>query len=99
MTAHPDRKHSVPSALPPPSRLLLPHVRPTEYRRLSARQPRSRSPPIEPQSPASHDTALEWLGLPLSFDVVQAQLEIGGYQMYAVEKWSVPLSSSHSLSP
>jgi hypothetical protein len=41
-----------------------------------------------------HETALEWLGLPLAFDVVQEQLEIDGYQMYAVEKWSVLFSSS-----
>lgn len=31
--------------------------------------------------------ALQWFGLALKFEIVQDQLEVQGYQMYAVEKW------------
>lgn len=64
------RQSSAVAALPPPSCLLLPRVRPA----LEA---------------PGRNTALEWLGLPLAFDVMHDELEIDGYQMYAVEKWSV----------
>ncbi|KAF5363541.1 hypothetical protein D9756_000366 [Leucocoprinus leucothites] len=87
----PVRRPSAIAALPPPSRLLLPRVHTTD----SPRRPhttRARSSSLSrsplPNLP-SNDTALEWLGLPLAFDVVQEQLEIDGYQMYAVEKWIV----------
>ncbi|KAF7775911.1 hypothetical protein Agabi119p4_4304 [Agaricus bisporus var. burnettii] len=73
------RPHPAPSAFPPPSRLLLPRVRP------SPSSSCARSPSQDP----SHDTALQWLGLPLNFDVVDDHLQIEGYQMYAVEKWIV----------
>ncbi len=82
------------STLPPPSRLLLPRVRssPASSPRPS-RFSRARSPPLPhtlvgPIHETQHATALEWLGLPLNFDVVEHQLQIDGYQMYAVEKWS-----------
>lgn len=83
----PVRAHSALSALPPPSALLLPRVRHTDCHRRSS--PRARSPSSDPPS---HDTALEWLGLPLNFDLLHDHLEIEGYQMYAVEKWFVFLS-------
>lgn len=38
-----------------------------------------------PWSPA--DTAQDWIGLPLRFDIVTDRLELDGYQIYAVEKW------------
>lgn len=78
------------SALPPPSRLLLPRVRssdPITSSPRTSRPSRARSPlPLTPDH--HHATALQWLGLPLNFDVIDTQLEIDGYQMYAVEKWS-----------
>lgn len=77
------RPHPAPSSLPPPSRLLLPCVRP--------------APPRPPSQDSSRETALQWLGLPLNFDVVQVHLQIDGYQMYAVEKWSVPCLASCPL--
>lgn len=70
MSPLPGRQSSAVAALPPPSCLLLPRVRPA----LEA---------------PGRNTALEWLGLPLAFDVMHDELEIDGYQMYAVEKWSV----------
>jgi hypothetical protein len=41
----------------------------------------------------SADTGTEWIGLPLRFEVVEETLEIEGYQMYAVEKWYVVVTS------
>jgi hypothetical protein len=35
----------------------------------------------------SADIGLQWLGVPLKFDLIEAEVEIEGYQMYAVEKW------------
>jgi len=45
--------------------------------------------------PLARNAALEWIGLPLAFDVVHDELQVNGYQMYAVEKWSVRLFSIH----
>ena len=46
------------------------------------------SPPLQ-----GRNTAQEWIGLPLAFDVVHDELQVDGYQLYAVEKWSVHLFS------
>lgn len=46
------------------------------------------SPPLQVRN-----TAQEWIGLPLAFDVVHDELQVDGYQLYAVEKWSVHLFS------
>jgi hypothetical protein len=35
------------------------------------------------------ETGSVWLGVPLKFDVLEEEVEIEGYQMYAVEKWYV----------
>ncbi|KAJ7771390.1 hypothetical protein DFH07DRAFT_1057717 [Mycena maculata] len=35
------------------------------------------------------DTANDWIGLPLRFEIVTDRLELDGYQIYAVEKWIV----------
>jgi hypothetical protein len=37
------------------------------------------------------EVGMEWLGKPCRFEFVQESLQIEGYQMYAVEKWCVPL--------
>ncbi|TFK43512.1 hypothetical protein BDQ12DRAFT_622506 [Crucibulum laeve] len=42
-----------------------------------------------PQPAPPPDTASEWIGIPLKFDIVQEHIEIPEYQMYAVEKWIV----------
>ncbi|KAF9009063.1 hypothetical protein BDQ17DRAFT_1422232 [Cyathus striatus] len=61
--------------------------------------PRSRAASVSPslseqvalarQNPPLHDVASEWIGLPVHFELVHEQLEIDGYQLYAVEKWIV----------
>jgi len=47
-------------------------------------------PPLHTQA---RNTAQEYIGLPLAFDVVHDELQVDGYQMYAVEKWFVHLFS------
>ena len=47
-------------------------------------------PPLHTQA---RNIAQEWFGLPLAFDVVHDELQVDGYQMYAVQKWSVHLFS------
>lgn len=47
-------------------------------------------PPLHTQA---RTTAQQCIGLPLAFDVVHDELQLDGYQMYAVEKWSVHLFS------
>jgi hypothetical protein len=41
--------------------------------------------------PNGGEVGMEWLGKPCRFEFVQESLQIEGYQMYAVEKWCVPL--------
>lgn len=38
-------------------------------------------------SEAPTEVGMRWFGLPVRFHVVDASLEVDGYQMYAVEKW------------
>ncbi|KAJ6485040.1 hypothetical protein C8R47DRAFT_1217080 [Mycena vitilis] len=45
------------------------------------------APLPRPWSPT--DTANDWIGLPLRFDIVADRRELEGYQIYAVEKWIV----------
>jgi hypothetical protein len=45
------------------------------------------APLPRPWSPT--DTAKDWIGLPLRFEIVTDRLELKGFQIYAVEKWYV----------
>jgi hypothetical protein len=54
----------------------------------------SSSSPHIPFSPIFVDIGTEWLGIPLKFEVVEDQIEVEGFQMYAVEKWCVLLPPS-----
>ncbi|KAJ7498897.1 hypothetical protein FB451DRAFT_1203384 [Mycena latifolia] len=79
--------------------LLLPTVRQPQSRSaapLSHQRTRSKlarasvditGPLPRPASPT--DTANDWIGLPLHFDIVTDRLELEGYQIYAVQKWIV----------
>ncbi|KAJ7228667.1 hypothetical protein GGX14DRAFT_692610 [Mycena pura] len=79
--------------------LLLPTVRNPESRvvaRPSQHRTRSKltrsstsSVDITAPLPSPTDTAHQWIGLPLHFDIVTDRLELEGYQIYAVEKWIV----------
>ncbi|THH06359.1 hypothetical protein EW146_g9636, partial [Bondarzewia mesenterica] len=50
---------------------------------------RSTSVSLSPPEPSqqSVDVGLEWFGLSCRFEIAQEQIEIEGYQIYAVEKW------------
>ena len=94
------------------SRLLLPTVRgprslnhpPLSHRSpkiksSSSRSSRTRlvSPPPDP--PDTYVTTGQlWLGKNANFEIVQDQLQLDGFQLFAVEKWFV-LRSSSSLAP
>ncbi|KAJ7507836.1 hypothetical protein B0H11DRAFT_2218648 [Mycena galericulata] len=79
--------------------LLLPTVRQPQSRppaQLTHHRARSKPtrasvdipPPLsKPWSPT--DTARDWIGLPLRFDILTDRLELEGFQIYAVEKWIV----------
>lgn len=90
------------------SRLLLPTVRgprahsqpPLSHRSpkiksSSSRSSRTRlvSPPPEHPEP-SLTTGQLWLGKNANFEIVHDQLQLDGFQLFAVEKWFVLLSSS-----
>jgi len=49
-------------------------------------------PPQDPQDP-SLTTGQLWLGKNSNFEIVQDQLQLEGFQLFAVEKWLVLLSS------
>ena len=38
---------------------------------------------------SGESVGLEWFGLPAQFEIVALDIELEGYQMYAVEKWIV----------
>ncbi|KAJ7129648.1 hypothetical protein C8R44DRAFT_850755 [Mycena epipterygia] len=95
--------------------LLLPTVRQPQSRGpapLSHQRTRSKRPtasidisgPVpRPWSPT--DTAQDWIGLPLRFEIVTDRIELEGFQIYAVEKWiverdrPVPLLSVYTGDP
>ncbi|KAI0320823.1 hypothetical protein OF83DRAFT_1102938 [Amylostereum chailletii] len=88
---------------PPSKLILMPTVRiprpppggpssPTKSPRLRPAPPkisRARSGSIAgtPEPPPTADVGIDWFGRPCKFEIVQDQLEIAGYQIYAVEKW------------
>ena len=83
-----------PSPLPTPR---SPRIKPTTTKLIRARSSSHSNSHSQSQSLldistppvwTSAHTGSEWLGLPLKFDIVQDHLEIQGYQVYAVEKWS-----------
>lgn len=72
---------------------------PPTPRRLTS--PPSRAPsrlllPTVRSSLPTSSVAQEWLGLSLHFDIVEERVQVKGYQMYAVEKWSV-IRGTHKL--
>lgn len=85
----------------PRLRLLMPRVRHAQATPLIPRSPRLRpttsklirsrsgstSHTSEDPITVSSDVGSDWLGFPSRFEIVQEQLQIDGYQMYAVEKW------------
>jgi hypothetical protein len=84
-------------------RLLMPMVRPVhasnpspppKLQRFSpVKHSRSRAGSLAQTMPPSPDpnssppTSVDWIGSGCRFEVVEEQLELSGYQMYAVEKW------------
>lgn len=83
-----------------PRRLLIPTVRPVRVASTPAPAPRQRQQPPggtlrkQPKQAAAVDAATgvlppvaPWLATLGKFEVVQAQTEIEGYQIYAVEQW------------
>jgi hypothetical protein len=96
--AHIYTHHHIPSPLPsiPPR---SPRLKPTTSKLIRSRSGSASIPSSDPipltTSPASPapspdvagDVGSEWLGKPCKFEIVQEQLQIEGYQMYAVEKW------------
>jgi hypothetical protein len=69
-----------------------PRLKPTTTKLIRSRSG-SASFSAEPAvAPPQCDVGSEWIGLPGKFQVVQEELQIQGYQMYAVEKWCVSLS-------
>ncbi len=49
---------------------------------------RSASTHVSPELPCTpKGIGLQWFGKTCKFEIVQDQLEIEGYQLYAVEKW------------
>ncbi|KAI0068856.1 hypothetical protein BV25DRAFT_1792230 [Artomyces pyxidatus] len=92
---------SVHSHQTPGAASLLPS--PYNTRRLLMPTVRAPAPPSIPKSPKikpttstarrEHDVGAEWFGKAgVRFEVVQEQLEIEGYQIYAVEKWCVAVT-------
>ncbi|KAI0084175.1 hypothetical protein BDY19DRAFT_898854 [Irpex rosettiformis] len=86
-------------------RLLMPTVRqarpspacilPKTTRFSPSKNPRSRAGslvhtvPPSPDPNASPAPLVDWIGGGLRFEVVEEQIELSGYQIYAVEKWVV----------
>jgi hypothetical protein len=88
--------HGNTPVIPPRS----PRLRPTAGKLIRAKSGTHSSIDVNSSSshipflPISADIGSEWLGIPLKFEVVEEQIEVEGYQMYAVEKWCVSLHSS-----
>jgi hypothetical protein len=96
----PTPQSQIPDASPPQQPLAAhrsPRLKPTTAKLIRSRSgSASASDPVFADAnvpplpvPSLGDVGLEWIGIPCKFEVVQEQLEIEGYQMYAVEKWCV----------
>ena len=106
-TVRPPHIHDPSSVLPLPQTATTtprsPRLRPTPTNRLIRSRSGSASDPVPvaaavPPTPMPADTGSEWLGVPYKFEIVQEELQIDGYQMYAVEKWYFPAIYMNSRS-
>lgn len=76
---------------PPPPSPTSPYKSP-KLRSSSSRSSRTRfaSPQLPPDLHSPSVTVGQiWLGKNANFEIVQDQLELGGFQLFAVEKWCV----------
>lgn len=87
--------------LPSSPPLPVPHKSP-KIKSSSSRSSRSRITSPQP-TPDLQDASITigqlWLGKSANFEIIHDQLELEGFQLFAVEKWSVLVSSSLACLP
>lgn len=79
-----------PSPIPPSTQApRSPRMRPTTNKLVRGRSASINEPlpTLATLAPSPGDLGMEWIGTACKFEIVQEQLQIEGYQMYAVEKW------------